>query len=295
MNVLGISPLTPAWISTRARGISGTDVAAILEVHPWKTQIEVWERIRSNSTFEPREQTEAMYWGNVLEGVVLREWELRSGRKSYTAPGLVADDELEWLLGTPDAFVMPERGSEAEFEVYEGKTGSAWKASDWDEGMPVPYALQLQTYLMITGAPRGHYAVLLGGQQFRFGEVEADLELHALLRKRLKDWWNDHIVQGVMPQPTARPEDRAVLDRLYPSDDGATVALPPSVQTDLESYFSAGITIRELEATRAETRNRILAALGTATYGISASFRASWKTDQSGKRRFSVTRRPTNP
>jgi len=294
VKVLGIQELTPEWHEARRTAISGTDVAAILGVHPWKSELEVWARI-TGRVQETREETEPMFWGTRLEPIVRDVWAERTGLTWREAPGLVAHSEVPWLLGTPDGFVDP-RVEFALDDVYEGKTGSAWKLSDWEDGMPVAYALQGQTYLAITGGAILHYACLLGGQTLLIGELPADEDLHALMLERLESWWVRHVDGGVAPDPTARPQDGQILRRLHPNDSGATVVLPSSADEDLASYLDLGEELRTMKERRQLAAHRIQAALGDATYGIADGFRASWKSDKNGKRCLRVASAdPTNP
>jgi len=60
----------------RRKVVGGGDVAAIVGVHPYKTAHDVWLEKLGLAVIE---ENEAMYWGKVLEPVILAEYERREG------------------------------------------------------------------------------------------------------------------------------------------------------------------------------------------------------------------------
>src|SRR5690606_15971722 len=63
------------WLQVRSQGIGGSDIAAIVGVSPWDTPLSIY--LRRVGELPEKEETEAMYWGTVLEEVVAQEYKRR--------------------------------------------------------------------------------------------------------------------------------------------------------------------------------------------------------------------------
>ncbi len=69
-----------AWLAARRRGITGTDVAAILGLNPWRNALDVY--LEKMGQGEAVQANEAMWWGTYLEeGIARRYAELTNLRK----------------------------------------------------------------------------------------------------------------------------------------------------------------------------------------------------------------------
>ena len=68
--------------------------------------------------------------------------------------------------------------------VFEAKTASAYRESEWNDAIPDEYILQVQHYLAVTGYMGAYIAVLIGGntfRSFRWKFIERDEELISML------------------------------------------------------------------------------------------------------------------
>ncbi len=68
------------WLLDRRKGIGGSDVATILGLNKWKSPYQLWLEKTSQIDLEHTE-SEPAYWGNVLEEVVAKEFQERTGKK----------------------------------------------------------------------------------------------------------------------------------------------------------------------------------------------------------------------
>ena len=59
------------WLEGRRRGIGGSDVAAVLQLSPWRTPLDVWNDKLGLSP--EHEMTSSLYWGTTLEQVVAEQ------------------------------------------------------------------------------------------------------------------------------------------------------------------------------------------------------------------------------
>lgn len=78
-----LTKLTPQtsrleWLRHRQAGIGGSDAAAVLGLSRWKSPLDVWLD-KTKEITESGEQSEAAYWGSVLEDIVAAEFSKRTG------------------------------------------------------------------------------------------------------------------------------------------------------------------------------------------------------------------------
>ncbi len=99
---------------------------------------------------------------------------------------------------------------------------SAWLQQEWGEegsdDVPLYYLTQCAHYMEVMNYDRWYLAVLIGGQEFRWFQMERDVMVAANLIDKCKEFWQ--MVQDKVPPPPLTPED---LQRLYPVDDGGTI------------------------------------------------------------------------
>ena len=87
------------WLKARRSGIGGSDVAAILGLSRYKTAVDVYED--KIVTDEPEDtQSQAAYFGSVLEDVVAHEFSKRTGMKIQRVNKMLRKGEDGCLLYT---------------------------------------------------------------------------------------------------------------------------------------------------------------------------------------------------
>lgn len=195
----------------RRQGLGGSDMAAVMGVDKYRTPLQVF--LQKTGILKDSDPTRFTYWGNRLEELVADEFSIQSGKKVQRLNRLLRHPEHSFITGNIDRRIVGEPA------VLECKTASAYKADDWDGAAPINYIIQLQHYLMLTGAERGYFAVLIGGNDFRHFEMKRDDGLIADIESAAKNFWLKHVVPGVPPEATAG--DNEILLDLYrdPSDE----------------------------------------------------------------------------
>lgn len=262
-----------AWLAERRTLLTASDVPAALGLSPWKSPFELWAEKTGNIDPEDIGDRDAVKWGLRLEKPVAEGYAEDSGRTvtMWEPYKLVRSSICDWLGATPDATQYdakdPEEGA------LQIKTTSAFKKADWAEEPPIYYQVQLQTELLVTGMPWGTLAALIGGQQLVWFDAEKnDRFLDAMLPK-LEAFWE--LVKTGTPPPVDGSEATArILAKLYATDNGQEVFLhdPELVQaaTDLAG---AKEKIKELEALETAAKNKLVAAIGEASFAVLADGR----------------------
>jgi putative phage-type endonuclease len=124
------------WLAWRNKGIGGSDASVVCGINKYKSQVELW--LDKTVQTEHSETGEAAYWGNVMESIVRSEFELRTGLKVDIVKYLLQHPKHKFTLANLDGVIChPEYGD----CIFEAKTASAYKATDWEDDIPQEYQL----------------------------------------------------------------------------------------------------------------------------------------------------------
>ncbi len=210
-----VSTITEEQRDSRSRGLGGSDIGPMLGLSKWKTPVQLYQEKAGLVPAEPVTGDAALF-GILLEDVVAREFMRRTGKKVRRKNQTQVHKEHDFLLANIDRDVVGERSG------LEVKTTSAWLQQEWGEegsdDVPLYYLTQCAHYMEVMNYDRWYLAVLIGGQEFRWFQIERDVMVASNLIDRCKEFWQ--MVQDKKPPPPLTPED---LQRLYPVDDGGTV------------------------------------------------------------------------
>jgi len=245
------------WLELRNHGIGGSDAAVVMGLSPYKSAYELWLEKRGEQTpnrDEPGPES-PIYWGNALEDDVADAFELTTGLRCVTAPGLLANNAEPFLFANPDRLVYD--GGEL-VGLLEAKTTGLHMSHEW-EGDELPAAALLQThhYLMVTGLPRAWVAGLIAGQRFVCKEVERDDVLHKAMRLADVSFW-ERVESGAPPPPDGSASAAAAVRRRWPeATEEDAVVLAPADYTAVAKIRS----LADLIKTTTQERDALIQAL----------------------------------
>lgn len=200
------------FLERRRGSIGGSDLAAICGVSRFKTPYDVWLDKRGEGQ-ETDPDNQFIYWGNVLEDVVAREYSIRTGQKIQRVNAQMVHPDAPFLHANIDrAVVNPDIAGRVAWKdgrlttdrILECKTANGFAAALWgDEGtdaVPDEYFIQCQLYMSITQADHADVAVLIGGNDYRVYHIERNEALMADLMAEAEAFWK--LVQdGIAPDP----------------------------------------------------------------------------------------------
>ena len=233
------------WHHERRLGIGGSDVAAILGCSKWDTPLDIYNQKRGYVPPKDLSNNERVYFGNVLEDVVAKEYARRYDCKVQRRNQPVVHPDLPWMRANLDRVVVGEK------KVLECKTADAFtKKHNWGEedsnDIPDNYFLQCTHYLICTGYEQADLAVLIGGNEFRRYTIDYDSVFAAMVIERLRDFWVNHVLADVPPEPISLDE----INQSYSQSSDAQVMATDEVSTALE-------TRRELNDQKAIIEERL--------------------------------------
>ncbi|WP_027944054.1 YqaJ viral recombinase family protein [Amycolatopsis taiwanensis] len=251
------------WTFVRTFGLGGSDVAAACGLNPWQTPYQLWlEKTRRIEPDFDDAATERMYWGQVLEPVLLREWDERHPEYILTGgEGIYADREHEWMLGNVDGLAWHPSGELA--GIVEAKTGGYRAVAQWAEDeVPIHYICQIQWYMRILDAPRTFVVALLDTNTYLERVIERDDDLIGDLVDGASEFWG-YVQRDEAPPPDASETTRMALSR-WPSVPDEVIELDPLWDKHIARRHELTEQLKAIEGERTGIDNELRAAMGSA-------------------------------
>lgn len=272
------------WLKLRTKGIGGSDVAAALGLSPWRTPVELWQDKRGES--EPQPTSDSMHFGTILEDIVAKEFQERTGMKVQRVNYTFADGDDDWMRANIDrAIVNPDISGNVRAvkdpqagkpfittdAILECKTASAFSAALWGDSqedeikagkivtehrIPLYYETQVQWYMRLTGVPVCYVAVLIGGNDFRMYRIDRNEEAITAIVEKCRVFWFDYVKAGVAPEPM----DIDDIRHLYRREVGPMVEASAAAAVAIGEY-------RNLKG-QAETIKKQMDAVATQIAGF---------------------------
>lgn len=196
------------WLRMRKTGIGGSDAGAICGLNPYASPMSVYLDKTSDDVSD--EDNEAMRQGRDLEDYVARRFMEESGLKVRRSNMMYRNKEHPFMLADVDRLVV---GQDTGLEC---KTASAYNADKWKDGeIPAHYMIQCLHYMAVTGKREWYIAVVILGQGFKYAKITWDEGMIQNLIAIETDFWNSHIVPGIMPAPDGSKACDEVLEQYF--------------------------------------------------------------------------------
>lgn len=256
-----------AWLAGRNSGIGASESAALFGLSPWDTSISLWAK--KTGRLPPDEvDGEWIEWGNLLEDPIAKRYEQKTGRKVWQGgPYCVAEHPtLPFMRCTPDRWVIeaPDRAGPGLLQI---KNTNAFKSHDWDNGPPDFIEVQVQHEMAVTGRAWVSVAVLIGGCEFRYFDVERNPAFIDELEEQCRVFWR-YVEKGEQPPLSGGLRTLEVIKRLHPKDNGTEIALPAEAAAWWTTLAAIRADESRLKKQKAEVEARLHDAIGDATYGV---------------------------
>ena len=246
------------WLKLRREGIGGSDALAVLGLDPWKTRMEVYLDKTGDDRAE-REQTDAMAWGNHVEGAIADWFTAKTGIKARRC-GLMQHEDRPWQRVSVDRLT-------ADGGILEIKNTNYHRRGEWedDEGEIVADGAEAQGQhaLAVTGYRHVWFAAQVGGQPPVIRRIERDETFIADLTAAEEEFWQ--LVEARTPPALEGRASADLIARLYPeADDGATAELSAADVALLREYRKELASEGAAKGRKDEIKALITAAMGGA-------------------------------
>lgn len=267
------------WLLDRRRGIGGSDVSTILGLNKWKSAYQLWLE-KTGQVELDHTNSEPAYWGNVLEEVVAKEFQERTGLKVRRRNQVFEHPLHPFLRANIDRDVVGEKA------VLECKTANQFLANEWEgEEIPLSYLCQVQHYMNVMNYDHAYIAVLIGGQKFVWKRIERDQELIDMITERLVYFWETNVVEGVEPPVDGSKATSNFLNERYSEEGTEETTLPAEFDGLIEYRKQLKEDVDLITGKISEVDNQIKSELGKkdAVIGITPKFVISWKSVTSNR------------
>ncbi len=274
--------LTAEQLAVRKTGIAASDVAAILGLSRFRTRLDVF-----NDKVNPAPATDALAnnpyieWGNRLEPVIRDKFVAAHPEIGpWQPPATFRNKAKPWMIATPDGVAGAKAPEGAGPVVLEIKTCSSHRKKDWELGeVPDEYRMQIHWQMMVTGAPVGMFAVLIGGNEYLEAEVERDQDVEALIAEEAERFWVDHVLAKVPPQPETPEERVAACKALAHKSESLLEPTPEDIALAME-FLKVRAAREEASARMDDLASKLKLRIGE-NAGLAGV--ATWKADKAKK------------
>lgn len=181
------------------------------------------------------------------------------------------DEEHPFMLADVDRMIVGENAG------LECKTASPYMAEKWADGkIPMSYQIQCLHYMSVCNADAWYIAVLIYGREFKYYRIERDEEMLADLIRIEEDFWENHVLKGVLPEPDGSELADSVIAEYYKKTRAEAVELTgfdeklSRRQELLELIESMGTEKRQIE-------QELKLFMGEAEIAENDRYRISWK------------------
>ena len=257
------------WLEQRKQGIGGSDAGAVCGLNPYASPMSVYQ---DKTSPEIRiQENEAMRQGRDLEDYVAKRFMEATGFKVRRSNVMYKSEEYPFMLADVDRLVV---GEDAGLEC---KTASAFQQDKWKDGaVPAHYLIQCLHYMAVTGKKSWYLAVVILGREFRYVKVDWDEEMIRNLIEVEKDFWMNHVVPRVMPDPDGSRICDEVISRYYPKGKQGEILLPDTFNGELKRREEILELIGRLETEQRQIEQKIKLFLGESCSAGNSQYQVIW-------------------
>ena len=202
--VVDVVPDTDEWLLERRSSVGASEVAAVMGLSQWATPLDVYRS--KHGVDRPFDPLIALL-GHEAERTLSRWLVELSGLNPDLSPGFMARSvEHPFIHATPDRM-----WGDIPVQI---KTAHEFTSHKWDEGIPTEYRVQVQTEMLVLGAPRALLVVQIGARDVRaIWEARDDRFINEHLIPTVTEFWGH--VEAHEPPP---PSTVAEIAEAYPSE-----------------------------------------------------------------------------
>ena len=191
------------WLDWRRRGIGGSDVSAIIGISPFRTARDTYyDKLGIAAVEENEGNWVAMEMGHLLEDLVAKIFERKTGLKIYQIKKMFRHPLYPFMLADVDYFITMPDGTKAILEIkttnYNAKD-HWWK--DGRETVPAYYEAQGRHYMAVMDMDRVFFCCLYGNTEDEtiIREIRRDVAYEEEMIFLEQEFWDRHVQKQVPP------------------------------------------------------------------------------------------------
>lgn len=257
------------WLMLRKRGIGGSDAGAICGLNPCSSPLNIYQDKISEELSEY--DNEAMRQGRDLEQYVAERFCEATGLKVRRSNKMYWNDEHPFMFADVDRLIV---GEDAGLEC---KTANAYNADKWKaDEIPLHYMIQCYHYMAVTGKRSWYIAVVILGVGFKYARLEWDEDIIQDLIQIETNFWSNHVVARVIPDPDGSEEYDEVLEKYFHVSRNGSETPLHVFDNKLERRMELQNLIKKLETEQRQIDQEIKLYMGEMEKGYTDHYRVSW-------------------
>jgi len=265
--------LTPEQLEKHNTSITGSKVASILGISPFKSRYLLWAEMTGLAEVNDI-STERMRMGSYAEAAIDEYckhelgWQIRKGNHT----GKTHKDYPQFF-GLIDRFKI-ENGKRTAIIEYKN-IDSLFKAQ-WQDGPPAHYEAQCRFYSILYDLPCILVAVF-GGNSAEVYHIERNAEIETFIINECLKFW-DMVQTMTAPEPDGSSTTADALAKLYPQNSLDMIDGNSSIETLINRYSLYAAIEKRAEEKKNEFGNKIKAIIGEHEGVVCESgAKATWK------------------
>lgn len=214
---------------------------------------------------------EAMRQGRDLEEYVARRFMEATGMKVRRANYMFRSRKYPFMIADVDRLIA---GEDAGLEC---KTVNAFGAGEWADGkVPLHYLMQCYHYMTVTGKRIWYIAAVILGQGFVYRKIVWDDAIIERLIQIEKDFWEDHVVKGIMPSPDGSKAYDEVLNQYFHNSRKASRIPLVGFDEKLDRRMELMEQIEELKKEQSAIEQEVKLFMEENELAVSEKYKVLW-------------------
>jgi predicted phage-related endonuclease len=260
------------WATDSRRAVSGQLLDVLLEKRGEKERADL-------------SGIEAVQMGLFLESAIGRLWEESTGISVRDLDIAGQHSTEPWLRAHGDFWT----GDKGLLEVKNFGDHQFKKYPDMDDHwtkLPEHDIVQCIHEATVFDVDHIYFAVLFGGQRFRWWRIDVTPEMKADFIQRAAGWWGMHKT-GQLPSPETVEQAQSI----YRKDDGSSIMATKVIEEYCEALKHIKVQIKELENKEEIAQARLMSFIGDKAelVNVAGDILVTWKTAK-GSKRFNAKR-----
>ena len=249
-----------AFHQSRQTGLGGSDIATLLGINPFSTKYKLYLQKRGELAPEPdNSRTKA---GRVMEAVIAAMVSDREGCKLRRVNRTLRHPKHDYLIAHIDRdFVGVRKG--LEIKNVSPRMAYLWGKDGQPDAVAEYYVPQPHHYMLVMDYPAFDVAAYFGGDDLRIYPMERDPEMDELIIETAHDFWHNHVLAGIPPEPEFdHPTTLPLFKRLYPGTNGETIDADEMIIHWAKVAEEAARKASEYDKVAETAKNHLLAFMG---------------------------------
>ena len=198
------------WLKARGKRIGGSDIACIMGLNPWKSNVKLWREKMGIEKPDDISSNDAVVYGNKAEPVIRNLFEVNHPeyRVDYIPDNIWLNDNYPFAHASLDGWLEDKGRNMGVLEIKTGTVMNARQEMEWNDKIPDHYYCQVLWYMMVTDAKYAMLTALLKMKRYS-GEYQAVREYEirrddktendiALLAEKGREFW-ESMKAGIEP------------------------------------------------------------------------------------------------